>query len=73
MSVVMEKLRSFVMLPAYESEEKAREAHLAYLIAITFTIAPFLYGVYRLTAQAGDASAGHGGTCQGPGGGAEGG
>jgi GAF domain-containing protein len=57
MSVVMEKLRSFVMLPAYENQEKAREAQLAYLIAITFTIAPFLYGVYRLTAQVGDALA----------------
>jgi len=57
MSAVMEKLRSFVMLPAYDSEEKAREAQLAYLIAITFTIAPFLYGVLRLIAQAGNAPA----------------
>ncbi len=57
MSAVMEKLRSFVTLPVYESEGKAREAQLAYLIAITFTIAPFLYGAYRLIAQAGNAPA----------------
>lgn len=54
---MLERLRSFFLPPTFESDEKTREAHLAYLVAWLFVILPAAYGLFRLLSETRSTSA----------------